>query len=355
MKCRNCDYSLWRLPGRECPECGTPFRPSEESFKPGKVKFCCPACMQAYYGTSQEGHLVPRTFDCVQCGRHLDMDEMVLLPGDGVGDSEAAVVRTSPWLRDKLRLHSRWFRTVGWSYVKPAELMAGTAPESSVLSAIWFLVLTQLIILVFGIFVPFGVLIAISAASGGPITGTVYSGLGVTALFIAGGVVAVLVFSTIWGLLTHLTLLMTGGAAHPLSRTLSAVYMSSGTLAIQGVPCVGPYCLGYVVVIWWIISAILMVMRGQRVSGLRASLAVLWPPLLAFLTTVGIYLYFISNAITMAMAAGNPTTLMASEPSFDEVQDRLTIYLLNGDGRYPDSIIDIYAAAAAAQPGRRPG
>jgi len=311
--------------------------------------------MQVYYGTSQNGHLVPRTFDCVQCGRSLDMDEMVLLPGDGVEESEAAVVRTSPWLRGNLRIPSRWFRTVGWSYVQPTELMAGTTPDSSVLSAIWFVVLTQLIILGFGIFLPFGVLVAISAASGGPVMGTGFSGLGMTALFMMGGVVAALVLSTVWGLLTHLTLLMTGGAAHPLPRTLTAVYMSSGTLAVQGVPCVGPYCLGYVVVIWWVISAILMVMRGQRVSGLRASLAVLWPPLLAFLTTVGIYLYFISNAIGLAIGGPNQSTLMASERSFDEVQDSLSIYLRNNDGRYPDSIVDIYASRAAASPGRRPG
>lgn len=28
MRCKTCNYRLWNLAGRTCPECGTGFRPS---------------------------------------------------------------------------------------------------------------------------------------------------------------------------------------------------------------------------------------------------------------------------------------------------------------------------------------
>ena len=114
MYCRNCDYSLWNIPGRQCPECGDAFLPSEYEFKPGAVKFCCPDCSQQYYGTSYKGHLRPNEFDCVECGRHLEMDEMTLLPAEG-WDEHSVGSATSPWVRPNKGLIKRWFCTVGWS------------------------------------------------------------------------------------------------------------------------------------------------------------------------------------------------------------------------------------------------
>ena len=62
MRCQNCNYTLWNLTTRECPECGTPFLPSAQDFQPNSVRFCCPGCDQDYYGTSPRGHLVPSAF-----------------------------------------------------------------------------------------------------------------------------------------------------------------------------------------------------------------------------------------------------------------------------------------------------
>jgi hypothetical protein len=59
MRCRTCEYALWNLRWRECPECGTPFRPSEFDFAPMSVRFCRPSCGQEYYGTGPRGHLSP--------------------------------------------------------------------------------------------------------------------------------------------------------------------------------------------------------------------------------------------------------------------------------------------------------
>jgi len=124
MRCKKCDYRLWNLPSRRCPECGTPFRPSEFEFVPNSVRFCCPHCSQAYFGTSPKGHLIPSTaFTCVACGRPVHMDDMVLQPAEGFSE-EQTVPRHVPWLeRDRHGFWRAWFRTIGMAMVAPGQLM----------------------------------------------------------------------------------------------------------------------------------------------------------------------------------------------------------------------------------------
>ncbi len=97
MQCRNCEYRLWGVKGRECPECGTPFAPSQYEFVPNSIRFCCPHCNQEYYGTGPQGHLEPAEFVCVQCGQAVGMDDMVLFPATGL-DEEQTRVEPLPWL-----------------------------------------------------------------------------------------------------------------------------------------------------------------------------------------------------------------------------------------------------------------
>ena len=63
MRCKNCDYRLWNLVSRQCPECGTEFLPHEFEFVLNSVRFCCPYCQQDYYGTGDKGHLEPIEFE----------------------------------------------------------------------------------------------------------------------------------------------------------------------------------------------------------------------------------------------------------------------------------------------------
>ena len=78
MRCKGCGYSLWNVPGRTCPECGRGFVPSEFEFQANAVEFCCPGCMQQYYGSDEHGLPVPRAFDCVKCGAACELDSMIL-------------------------------------------------------------------------------------------------------------------------------------------------------------------------------------------------------------------------------------------------------------------------------------
>ena len=158
MRCRNCDYPLWNLPARACPECGDPFAPSEFEFKPGAVKYCCPDCQQEYYGTSRKGHLRPSSFECVQCKRQLEMDEMVLLPAEG-WDERVVVSHSAPWTRQDIGHVRRWFATVGWSYVRPGDLIAGIPVDKGLGQSWAFMTITQLLVGLIGFALPIVVII----------------------------------------------------------------------------------------------------------------------------------------------------------------------------------------------------
>ena len=113
MNCKTCEYSLWNLTTGKCPECGELFAPSEFEFKPNAVHFCCPNCEQVYFGTTPTGHLLPPEFDCVQCGRQVSMDQMILRPAEGIteGDTQADF---NPWLeRGRRGRFKSWITTVG--------------------------------------------------------------------------------------------------------------------------------------------------------------------------------------------------------------------------------------------------
>jgi hypothetical protein len=90
MRCLQCDYPLWNVRDRRCPDCGTNFAPSERNFERGGVRFLCPHCATGYFGTSAEGHLVPRRFACVKCAQEIDMDEMIVAPLDEAAYATAA-------------------------------------------------------------------------------------------------------------------------------------------------------------------------------------------------------------------------------------------------------------------------
>ena len=97
MRCKSCDYPLWNLLARACPECGAAFKPSEFDFNLNAVRFCCPHCSQSYYGTDARGHLVPPAFACVSCGNAITMDDCLLLPtGYAARVQDSAVIITTP-------------------------------------------------------------------------------------------------------------------------------------------------------------------------------------------------------------------------------------------------------------------
>ena len=332
MKCTHCEYRLWNLASRQCPECGTPFRPSEHSFVPNSVQFCCPHCEQPYYGTGPQGHLLPRSFDCVQCGRHVDMDEMVLRPAPGV-DEEQTSPRRNPWIdRTSLSVIGDWARTVGLALVKPGQLMQRTPPTSTAIDGFWFVLITHVVVATFGIggFWLFAVLMSQGVAPGG--SATALAVMAPCAGSLCATLVMLAVFFVIWGPAAHLLLRVTGDTAYPVRRTYQALFYSYGANIWSGIPCFGAY-FGW---IWWMVSAVLMLRTAQKVSGLRATIAVLaWPGLLLSGLVVMYGLVFWSMWGTMSAYSGTEDIAY--------VQYGLQSYASAHSGKMPDHALRLVA------------
>jgi len=306
MHCPDCNYPLWNLPARTCPECGRPFRPSDFEFVPNTVRFCCPACNQPYYGTSATGHLEPAEFDCVTCGRRVAMDDMVLRPAEGV-DEQQTKATSNPWLdRRELGFFKGWFKAIGGAMVGPSRVIAGTPEPSSLLQATWFLLLTIGLSVGVGMAVPmcvFGVMAVVAPPSGpggggGPALAAAMGAM--TAFMVVAFVFAVLVVVLpLWTLGVQVLLGLTGTGHRSWRRTYQALCYSSGAMSLAAVPC-----LGNVATPWWLVSAVLMVKDGHRITGGRATFAVLTPPLVMGGLAALAYFGFIMMIITAAATAG---------------------------------------------------
>jgi hypothetical protein len=161
-----------------------------------------------------------------------------------------------------------------------------------------------------------------------------------------------LVLATLWALLTHGLLKISGSTQGGLGRTMLAFFYSSGVNIIMIVPCIGPYCGGYFIWIWWMVSAILMVMEGQKVSGLRATLCVGVGPVLGVLALVG-YIVLIATLVggafrSMGTVSGGNNYAPVSEAS--ALHSSIMAYAAAHNGQGPTHAIellpDTYATAA---------
>ena len=275
MRCKSCDYPLWSIRVRTCPECGQGFLPSEFKFAPNAVRFQCPHCAQSYYGTDEMGHLVPRSFACVSCGRHVDMDEMVLAPAEGVAEN----LTTAPilaWL-DKRKKRTAAWRTIGMAMAQPRRMMDVTPVESSVGRAWYFYTLVMMLVSILsgvGLFA-----IGIGMAGGGIAIAMVVG--------LASFLVGVYGWLALWGVVAHGFMKLIGARPkHSIGRTYQGLCYSSGTMIPSAIPCVGGYLLP-LTSIWWMVSAALAVPRAQGARAGRGAIAVLILPVLFYAGTVG--------------------------------------------------------------------
>lgn len=287
MKCQGCGYALWNLPDRVCPECGLAFLPSQFEFVVNSIRFQCPHCLQSYYGTGPRGHLVPQQFACVSCGVDVHMDEMVLLPTEGVKE-EATEVRRLPWLERHKGFFRGWLGTVGATLSRPSQSAKGSEPVTAG-SAFWFAIMNAV--------PPFVMLVAtalVLLGAGGP------AALG---MLIPVGVlgVAYIVFIAVWGLAAHLCLWISGPKTGGLGRTYRAICLSSAPVMMCIVPCLGPYMIP-IAVIWWVVLAVLMLMPIQGVRWPKAFLACGLLPLLLAAGLLALVIYGVSSAVRVAQA-----------------------------------------------------
>ncbi len=334
MRCPSCDYRLWNIRSRNCPECGTPFLPSEHEFVPNSVQFCCPHCETAYYGTGNNGHLVPIEFDCVSCDAHIHMDQMVLLPTDGL-EEEQTTVEQMPWLnRREIGRIRAWFRTIGMALVRPARLMRLTPEQSPTGPAFGFAVLTNTLATFTGMglfLIP--MMIGVFAGGGGA------GGSGVLMMAFAFGIIClgtvVMAFLGVllWGAAAHGLLRLTGPAHAGIGRTYHAIGYSAGANAITAIPVCGAY-VGW---IWWLISATIMLKEAQKVHGGRAAFAVLTLPLLGIGGAVAMWAFAFYSIIT----TGSMATSSMVWTNLMPVNGALHDYATRNGNRLPDHAIQL--------------
>lgn len=307
MRCRQCEYPLWNLPTRVCPECGLAFRPGDYEFVPGTVEFCCAQCGQGYFGTSAEGHLRPEHFHCVSCNAPMSMDEALLRPAPGIDEAQTQPIK-NPWLsRERLGFFRAFFSTLGKTLTAPGNLLrvtpAGTAYGAG--RGFFFLILAWLLLTTGA-----GVA-ALSLAGGGNAmaVGFAFCGLWANPVIIIAWFIAVL----LWGVGAHLILLLTGGAKHGLSRTYEALCYGAGPMVMLVMPCIGPFAC-----IWSIVASTLAFKEAQKVGGGRASLCVVTPPLVAGAVLFAASMTFVvsvMNSIPPGAGLGRPGTFsMISTP-----------------------------------------
>ncbi len=295
MRCKTCEYPLWQLTDRICPECGTPFLPSEHEFILNSVRFCCPHCEMAYYGTGERGHLVPRTFACVRCAKVIDMDEMVLLPTEGVTEGQTQVT-VVPWVERRERnWFTAFFATMGMAIANPNRTIDAVPEPSGAWRAIGYMsvhVILQALMsgvpLIFWVFA----MAAMSASGAG-------AGFGMFAAGLVTLVVTPLIV-VLWAGVAHVLLRITGGAQSGFPRTLHAFCYSAGNNFLMAVPCLGFY-LSPFAALWWALSAGFMVSRAQKVAKWRGLLVTVLPIVLIIGVVIG-------GIVVAVMAAGRSTS-----------------------------------------------
>ena len=226
-----------------------------------------------------------------------------------------------PWLeRRKIGFFRGWMRTIGMSMVSPTRLMGLTPADSSLGQAWWFIFLTTGMFTILGtlpfMFFP---LMAVGRGSGT---------LAVGVLALLGGMLWSTLLIICWGLWAHIVVCVTGARAGGMGRTCQALCYSASPTIMTGVPCLGFY-LFPVAWLWWMVSAILMIRAGQRISGLRATEAVASFPLVTLTTTVCLVVFvaipkftsMTQNATSFSAAQANVRTMAGSLYSYAELHE----------------------------------
>jgi hypothetical protein len=214
--------------------------------------------------------------------------------------------------------------------------MRAVPPGSGSGDAWLFAFVTQTLVCGIGASLPLGVLGGIVLARGDP------DGLEmliVAACIMVGGGLLTLLTAWIWALITHGLLRMTGGCEHGFRRTLVAILYSSGTNAPMGVPCIGLYCGGWMLWLWWLISAVMMVVEGQRVRGMRATMCVAAFPLALVGATLAGYFALIYVALSQARTTTVQAQIraMGYQPLAEAttIGSALTQYAAAHNGEFP--------------------
>lgn len=341
MRCKGCGYSLWNVPGRTCPECGRGFAPSEFEFQPNTVEFCCPGCMQQYYGTDKDGLPVPRGFACVRCGAACTLDTMVLRLAPGATDDQTEVARV-PWERPGRRVWSRFWGTVRDGMAAPGSVgravAAGADGWAASRYALTLLTVSALptALTIFGFLAFFEGWGNVGARTGGAawrssmlaLVGSTLAGTGAS---IVGVLLLLLVMA---GMATGALRLL--GRPTPWRVVWPAYAYSSGPMVLVMVPCLGPYCVTWVSAVWVVVAVTLALVAAIPNGAGRVVTATVLPVVVAVLLVVAATVWVIVPAVNALGAVTVPTTVPADVDGAGDGADGESEPQAAGAGAPPD-------------------
>lgn len=326
MQCRNCGYRLWNIQSRQCPECGHGFVPSDYDFVPGTVTFCCPHCQQAYYGTDAKGHLAPRSFTCATCQQPIDMDQMVLLPAAGVQEQQT-LATDNPWSKRDMKSSTirAWWRVCLRALFRPSDLVSPIDARTSYARSSWFFMFINLFVLVLLGISPFLILTIVMEFDHSGIW-AVGSLLGMMALIVTVGFLPLLFAVGFWSGVTHGMLRLMGKPTCKFTETFDCICYASGTTSLAAIPIIGPVLFSWYTMLWWPISAGLILARQHQLSRIKSIIAVMVVPMMLFMSVVGYAAYEIHSYSSMQTSYYYPTsTLEIGRQILKQVNDDGTI------------------------------
>lgn len=328
MRCRTCDYPLWNIPPGQCPECGTPFKPSDFDFNPNTVRFCCPHCNQQYFGTDQRGHLEPAEFDCVNCHNHIHIDQTILLPADGVKELDTEGTRPLGWT-DPNRKSWRYafYNTLALSLGAPIPLVRRLPAAPKPGAAIGFAATMALIPSLLGL-----AIIAFFVFAAGP--SAIFA---LTPFFLTFFAIAA-AYTLIAAPVQHLLLKATGGTKHHIGATIESAGFTSAPLVICAVPCLGAYFLP-LSILWWSINQSIFLKHRQATGWARAFIIGLLPAATALVIAIVAIIGFFRMTQQFTNTINTINTIGSTHANAIDMRTNLEDWAQNNDGTGPDNAL----------------
>lgn len=293
MRCKGCEYPLWNMAPRVCPECGLKFSPADYTFVPNSVRFCCPHCRQAYYGLSERGLIEPPEFDCVSCNTRISIDEMILLPAEGVNE-EVTRGATCHWReRKKIGRIVAWFKTTGAASFLPHQLARGCGQEVRVADAVKYALVSMT--LYWGLLACLAIFLFTFSWMGRLGQQTTFADVmktfGLAAAWFIGAPLVFGVVLWLWAACTHL--ILDARKRLPMGATVEAFFYGSGSMFLMAIPCAGFYAIP-LAFLWLCTSATIQLAIRHEAHWGRATLAVLTPPIVAIGLVIGVIVVLIN-------------------------------------------------------------
>lgn len=287
MRCQACTQPLWNAPGRVCAECGTPWKPSDFDLKVNAVQFCCPACGQAYYGTSSKGLLEPADFTCVTCGAACSMDGNMLMRPTSGADTNEVQWDAMPWPPRRGKLVVDALSMLGHVIGSPFAVGRNLRAQRDTGVLLW-MVLVSIPISV-GVLGTLMFLWMIDRAGRGS-TALRASEMTSYVLWTTGAIVgpslALLALSAFCGAITWCV--MRGTDERMSFGSAQACWaFSTAPLVLMMVPCLGIFPGAPIGLLGVVVLAILVIQAAYDGGTSRKLLAALLPPALIFLGVIG--------------------------------------------------------------------